>query len=149
MGDRAHLLSASIRLGTHIQDVLNLIACEELDDIGLVGHSYGGMVITGVADALLQSQPGVLRHLVYADAVTPEPGESWCSQHTSEIVNARIQAAKNNGGIAILPPDASIFGLLTPFASAFPRFTRNPRRGTFGLRSQGPSPEPSTRIQSP
>ncbi len=111
VGERAHLLSGDIRLRTHIQDVLNLIVCEELDDVVLVGHSYGGMVITGVADTLLQSQPAVLRHLVYVDAVTPHPGESWCSQHTPEIVSARIEAARNSGGIAIPPPDARVFGL--------------------------------------
>ena len=50
LGERAHLASPSIDLETHIQDVLNVIKYEDLRDIVLVGHSYGGMVATGVAD---------------------------------------------------------------------------------------------------
>jgi pimeloyl-ACP methyl ester carboxylesterase len=111
VGDRAHLLSAGIRLSTHIQDVLNTIASEELDDVVLVGHSYAGMVITGVADALLRQASGVLRHLVYVDAVTPHSGESWSSQHAPETVAARVEAAMKNGGVALPPPDAGVFGL--------------------------------------
>ena len=112
VGDRAHLLSANIRLQTHIQDVIGLITCEELNDVVLVGHSYAGIVITGVADALLKQECRVLRHLVYLDAIAPHPGESWSSQQTPETVAARVKAAMTEGGgIAIPPPDAKIFGL--------------------------------------
>lgn len=110
VGERAHLLTPDIGLHTHVQDVLNLIACEELCDIVLVGHSYAGMVITGVADTLLQRQPAPIRHLVYLDAVTPHPGESWCSQHAPETVAARVKAAQALGGV-IPVPDARLFGL--------------------------------------
>ncbi|MCU0942527.1 MAG: alpha/beta fold hydrolase, partial [Hydrogenophaga sp.] len=65
VGDRAHLMAPSIDLHTHIQDVLALIEAEELTRLVLVGHSYGGMVVTGVADRLLRERPGVLTHLVY------------------------------------------------------------------------------------
>lgn len=112
VGDRAHLLAANIRLAVHVQDVMNLITCEEMDDVILVGHSYAGMVITGVADAMLQQKRRVLRHLVYLDAIAPHPGESWSSQQASETVAARIKSAMTEGGgIAIPPPDAKIFGL--------------------------------------
>lgn len=111
VGDRTHLISAAIRLRTHLQDVLNLIVCEEMDEVVLVGHSYAGMVITGVADALEQRRPGLVRHLVYVDAVTPLPGESWSSQHAPETVSARIKAAMENGGVYIPPPDAGVYGL--------------------------------------
>src|SRR5947209_5724227 len=67
VGERAHLLSADIRLDTHITDVVNLIDCEELADVILVGHSYGGIVITGVADRLQRRSPGLLQQLVYID----------------------------------------------------------------------------------
>ncbi|MEY4754431.1 MAG: hypothetical protein RJA44_2106 [Pseudomonadota bacterium] len=113
VGERAHLLSREVRLHTHLLDVQNLILSEELDDIVLVGHSYGGLVITGVADALLRRhgvQPR-LRHLVYVDAVTPHPGESWSSQHAPETVIARVQSASARPDHAIPPPDARIFGL--------------------------------------
>ncbi|MBK9674630.1 MAG: alpha/beta hydrolase [Betaproteobacteria bacterium] len=111
VGDRAHLLDDRIRLQTHIDDVLAVVACEELTDVVLVGHSYAGMVITGAADALLRSSPTPLTHLVYVDAVTPYPGESWSSQHAAEIVAARVQAASATGGLALPPPDAGVFGL--------------------------------------
>ena len=114
VGERAHLLSGQIRLSTHIADVLGLIDSLELPRVLLVGHSYGGLVITGVADALIKrSQPGAALHgLVYVDAVTPHPGESWSSQHTAETVAARLKlAAEQGAGVAIPPPDAAAFGL--------------------------------------
>ncbi|WP_210251451.1 alpha/beta hydrolase [Neorhizobium sp. P12A] len=52
LGERSHLISSSINLSTHIQDVLNLIKFEQLTDVLLCGHSYGGMIITAVADAI-------------------------------------------------------------------------------------------------
>jgi len=70
-GERVHLNGAHIDLATHIQDVVNCIEYEELDRLVLVGHSYAGMVITGVA----QSLAGKLSHLVYLDAVIPRDGE--------------------------------------------------------------------------
>jgi pimeloyl-ACP methyl ester carboxylesterase len=71
-GERAHLASASVGLDTHINDIVNLILYEDLHDIILVGHSYGGMVVTGVADSL----PGRIKKLIYLDAFLPENGES-------------------------------------------------------------------------
>ncbi len=111
VGDRAHLLSVDVRLATHIADVVALIRCEELDDIVLVGHSYAGVVVTGVADVLLRTRPGLLRHLVYLDASAPRSGESWSSSHLPETVQGRIAAAAANGGLSLPPPDAAIFGL--------------------------------------
>ena len=110
-GDRAHLLSADIRLATHVQDVVATVEAEELADVVLVGHSYAGLVVTGAADQLLAANPARIRHLVYVDAVTPHPGESWSSQHPAETVAARIEAAKASGGLSLPPPDASAFGL--------------------------------------
>jgi hypothetical protein len=69
------------------------------------------MVITGVADQLQQSHPGLIRSLVYLDAVTPHPGESWSSQHAPETIEARLAAARESGGVSFAPPDASAFGL--------------------------------------
>jgi len=112
VGDRAHLFSTGIRLAVHIQDVINLIGCEELDNVVLVGHSYAGMVITGVADTLLQHERPVLQQIVYLDAIVPHPGESWSSQQPPDAVAARIQSAMTDGGgVAILPPDPKVFGL--------------------------------------
>lgn len=111
VGERSHLLSKDIRLATHVRDVVNLIDNEELANIVLVGHSYGGMVITGVADQLLERGMSGLERLVYIDAVTPHPGESWSSQHAKETVDARVKAAAETGNVSIPPPDAAAFGL--------------------------------------
>ncbi len=111
VGERAHLMGPAIDLNTHIQDVVGLIEAEELQRVVLVGHSYGGIVITGAADRLQQERPGLLAQLVYLDAVVPEPGESWSSRHTPETRQARIDAAAARGGLSFPPPDARVFGL--------------------------------------
>ena len=67
VGERSHLLSPAIDLDTHILDVANVLEWEELSDVVLVGHSYGGNVITGVADRMKDR----LRHVVYLDAHLP------------------------------------------------------------------------------
>jgi len=75
IGDRRHLLNREINLGTHIQDILGVVDYEDLSHIVLVGHSYGGMVVTGVADAI----PDKIVSLVYLDAFVPENGQSLLS----------------------------------------------------------------------
>jgi pimeloyl-ACP methyl ester carboxylesterase len=78
-GERVHLATTSVGLDTHIMDVVNMILYEDLHDVILVGHSYGGMVVTGVADSL----PGRIKKLIYLDAFVPENGESVESIHGS------------------------------------------------------------------
>jgi lysophospholipase L1-like esterase len=75
LGERHHLASADIGLETHITDIVNLIVWEQLEDVVLVGHSYGGMVITGVAERVAER----IRHLVYLDAFVPFDGECLMS----------------------------------------------------------------------
>ena len=72
LGERVHLGSVDVGLSTHVEDVVNAIIFEDLRDVVLVGHSYGGMVISGVADRM----PDRIRRLVYLDAFVPEDGES-------------------------------------------------------------------------
>src|SRR5947208_13380542 len=72
LGERTHLASPDVTLDTHIQDVVNVLFYEDLTDVILVGHSYGGNVITGVADR----DPDRLQQLVYLDAATPSDGQS-------------------------------------------------------------------------
>jgi pimeloyl-ACP methyl ester carboxylesterase len=72
LGDRTHLAHPDVDLETHIQDVVNVLFYEDLRDVVLVGHSYGGNVITGVADRC----PERLRQLVYLDAATPSAGQA-------------------------------------------------------------------------
>ncbi len=70
-GERSHLASPDVNLSTHIQDVYNAIWYEDLSDIILVGHSYGGMVVTGVQERM----PERIKHLVYLDAFLPSDGQ--------------------------------------------------------------------------
>ncbi len=72
LGERVHLAAADVGLSTHIEDIVNVLEFEDLHQIVLVGHSYGGMVITGVAERV----PERIRTLVYLDAILPEEGES-------------------------------------------------------------------------
>lgn len=75
LGERVHLARPDVGLSTHIDDVVNTILFEDLHDIILVGHSYGGMVITGVAERV----PDRIKRLVYLDALLPGDGESAMS----------------------------------------------------------------------
>jgi pimeloyl-ACP methyl ester carboxylesterase len=75
LGERSHLATPSIGLETHVQDVVNVLLFENLRDVILVGHSYGGMVITAVADRI----PERIARLVYLDAMLPVDGESVMS----------------------------------------------------------------------
>src|SRR4029077_20712111 len=72
LGERAHQANSSVDLETHIKDVLAVIEFEGLEDITLVGHSYGGMVATGVADRV----PERVKQLIYLDAFVPGNGQS-------------------------------------------------------------------------
>ncbi len=90
-GERAHLASTNLDLDTHIQDVVNVILWENLHDVILVGHSYGGMVVTGVADRV----PERIKRVVYVDAMLPENGESVAAAMPAR----RIPLAVTNGFI--------------------------------------------------
>jgi pimeloyl-ACP methyl ester carboxylesterase len=72
LGERKHQSAESFTLESHIRDVCGCIEAEELDEIFLVCHGYGGMVAMAIADRL----PSLIRHLVYVDAYVPEHGVS-------------------------------------------------------------------------
>lgn len=107
VGQRSHLMSPLITLETHIADVMNAIETEELSDVVLAVHSYAGMLGTAVADRM----PGRLRHLVYVDAVVPEPGESWSSTQASATREARLAAAQASPDFSFPTPDPKVYGL--------------------------------------
>jgi pimeloyl-ACP methyl ester carboxylesterase len=87
--------------------VLGLLEAEELEDVVLAGHSYAGMVITGVAARAKQR----LRRLVYLDALLVPDGESWAEAFPPEIAEARRKSAVMTDGVrTILPPDPAIYG---------------------------------------
>ena len=72
LGERVHLAGPGVGLSTHIEDIVNVLEFEDLHEVMLVGHSYGGMVIAGVADRV----PHRIAKLVFMDAIVPEDGES-------------------------------------------------------------------------
>lgn len=107
LGERRHLLSDSVDLDTHILDVVNVVEFEGLADVILVGHSYGGMVITGVADRIGDR----IGTLVYLDAAHPAAGESLV-----DVAGAHMQLARDHGEVidgvelVLLPaPGAGLF----------------------------------------
>jgi pimeloyl-ACP methyl ester carboxylesterase len=71
VGERAHLAGPDVDLATHVQDIIGVLRWEELAGVVLVGHSYGGMVISGVAEAVA---PGTIDSIVYLDAFLPADG---------------------------------------------------------------------------
>ena len=107
LGERSHLNSPSINLSTHVSDVVNLIKWEELSNVVLCGHSYGGCVISGVAQEL----NGSIRALVYLDAFVLEDGESFMDLFPQEQVEqAQLQARTTGEGWKLFPPPASLLG---------------------------------------
>jgi pimeloyl-ACP methyl ester carboxylesterase len=108
VGERSHLLSPSVGLQTHIDDVLNLIRWEELNDIILCGHSYGGLVVTGVAEAV----PEKIASLIYIDAFLPDSGQSLFDMFPPEVTEGmKAQARAGEGGCGIPPLPAEAFGV--------------------------------------
>ena len=95
LGERAHLASPAIDLDTHIQDILNVIRFEDLSDIVLLGHSYGGMVATGVADRARDR----VTQLIYIDAFVPREGQSLFDLNPSGRQALQESAGNGDGWI--------------------------------------------------
>ena len=103
LGERAHLGNRDVGLDTHVQDVVNVLEYEALSNVVLVGHSYGGMVITGVAHQI----PGRLAHLVYLDAFVPKHGQSMLDlgpPERRESMAARVRVEGDGWRLPSLQP---------------------------------------------
>jgi pimeloyl-ACP methyl ester carboxylesterase len=144
LGDRTHLFSKDISLQTHVEDILSIVETEELSDFVLVGHSYGGLVISGAADTLRQR----VSSYVYLDARLPfdmSPGASfsWSSFDTPEIREARLKSVHEQGkGVALPPPSPSAFAVTKPSEVAWLQRHLRPMPvqtyiGTFMFKSYG------------
>jgi pimeloyl-ACP methyl ester carboxylesterase len=113
LGERAHLLDDRVDLNRHIEDVVAVLHYEDLRDVILVGHSYGGMVITGIADRAADR----VGKLVYLDAANPVNGQSLV-----DVSGPIIEAVRPMGGVVdgielvLLPgPDAGLlYGVTDP-----------------------------------
>jgi len=110
VGERSHLLAPQVNLDTHIDDVVNLIQWEELSDVVLCGHSYGGCVISGVTDRI----PDRIRELVYLDAFVLEDGESAHDTLPSLQRDMQLEITRQHGeGWRVPPIPAEVFGVNT------------------------------------
>jgi len=98
LGERVHLASAEITLSTHVGDIVKLLVDEDLHDVILCGHSYGGFVISGVVEAV----PERIRALVFLDAFVPDDGQSLLDLTTPANRERHRKAVSENGGF--LPP---------------------------------------------
>lgn len=108
VGERRHLLTNDITLETFVTDLVNHIETEELDEIILVGHSFGGASITGTADKI----PGRIQHLVYLDSVILENGQSVFDVLPPNVVAERRKIVAEQGhGLFIPPPAPTAFGI--------------------------------------
>jgi pimeloyl-ACP methyl ester carboxylesterase len=104
LGERAHLLHPDINLSLHVADVLGLIKCERLNNIVLVGHSYGGFVISGVAEAVANK----ISSIVFLDAFIPDNGESLLDV-VQPAVQDVIQDVLDRGDTTVPVRDAAAF----------------------------------------
>lgn len=104
LGERAHIAGQPVNLSTHIQDIVAVIESYDLNDVILCGHSYGGMVITGVAGQL----GGRIRTLFYLDAAVPEHNESLFDMIGPERTLLML-AATGETGTMVAPPGAAFF----------------------------------------
>ncbi len=127
LGERAHLLSAAVDLDLHIEDIVKVLDYEGLQNVILVGHSYGGMVITGVADRAA----GRIGHLVFLDAATPQNGQSLVDIAGPLMTAARAQGRMVDGLELVLYPGTDplhFYGVKDPGQIEWmkPRLTPHP-----------------------
>jgi pimeloyl-ACP methyl ester carboxylesterase len=94
LGERAHLARPEIDLDTHIADILGVLTCEDLGGVNLIGHSYGGMVATGVADRARER----IAQLIYIDAFAPKDGDS-----VLDLLPAATRTQRQAGGDGFIP----------------------------------------------
>jgi pimeloyl-ACP methyl ester carboxylesterase len=107
LGERAHLFRCDVDLDCHIADIVNLLHSEDLHDVVLVGHSYGGMVITGAGDRAADR----VGHLVYLDAATPANGQSLVDVAPEMMAAARADSRIVDGVEMCLYPRMTRSGI--------------------------------------
>jgi pimeloyl-ACP methyl ester carboxylesterase len=102
LGERSHLLNSAVDLETHIADILGVIKWERLYNVTLVGHSYGGMVATGVADRVQEH----IGSLIYIDAFIPRDGQSLLDLLPHERAAGMLKLAEEHGNGWYVPAAA-------------------------------------------
>jgi pimeloyl-ACP methyl ester carboxylesterase len=106
LGERSHLLRPGIDLATHVADIVNVMRWERLSDVVLCGHSYGGFVISGVAEEM----SAAIRAIVFLDAFLPQSGDTILKL-TGPAVQDTIGAALQRGELGVPPRPAEAFGV--------------------------------------
>lgn len=116
LGERAHLGDADTSLSDHIDDVLAVLKWEDLSDVVLCGHSYSGMVVSGVADRAVER----IRLLVHLDSFAPKDAQALTDLVPREFGDALLAIAEERGdGLVPIPPD------LLPAKGVLPDDERN------------------------
>ena len=116
LGERRHLLRADVNLDTHVQDVLQLLEMENLSEVILLGHSYAGMVVSGVLDLA----PDQIAAAIYADAYVPDDGQS-CFGLSNDLLRKQFLDDAAKDGFSVLPPPRVVNPRATPHPlAAFP-----------------------------
>ena len=98
LGERSHLLRPGIDLATHVADIVSVLRWERLSDVVLCGHSYGGFVISGVAEEM----PALIRSIVFLDAFLPGNGDT-IQKVTGPAVQGAVRAALQRGAFGVPP----------------------------------------------
>ncbi|MEO1493754.1 MAG: alpha/beta hydrolase family protein [Pseudomonadota bacterium] len=114
LGERRHLISRDVTVETFIDDLANHILAEDLRDVTLVGHSFGGMATSGTAERM----PERLSEVVYLDCTMVRGGECMADNLPASTVTERIRAAKASDGVSVPPPPVSVFGVTEPEVAA-------------------------------
>ncbi len=136
VAERSHMDPAAVDLMTHVQDVVNLIRWEGLSEVVLCGHSYGGMVVTGVAEA---APAGAISSIVFLDAFVPEEGKSLLDYTVGEggAGDPMVQEGEATGLVSPIP--AAVFGVNSADAAMVDELCTKQPYGTLtqGLRLTG------------
>ena len=108
LGDRRHLASNELTLSNYVDDIVQHMLCESLQNVILVGHSFGGLAISGVAERM----PDRIRRLVYLDALILQAGQTPYSVLPAEVVAQRRASCISENGVSVFPPPpVTVFGI--------------------------------------
>jgi len=115
VGERSHQLSMRPTLETFIEDVTQVLRYEDLGEVILVGHSFGGSTVSAIADRM----PERLRHLVYLDALLLESGERALHGSSAEAMESWKQRTQSSGGLGMDPAEPALYGITDPQQAAW------------------------------
>jgi pimeloyl-ACP methyl ester carboxylesterase len=104
LGERSHLIRAGINVSTHVTDVVNVLKWERLKEVVLCGHSYGGLVVSGVAE----QSAAAIRSIVFLDAFVPENGQAM-GDLTNQATRDALKAAGERGDLGVPARSAAAF----------------------------------------